>query len=77
MYRQCLLLKGESVYKQDLLWKDHRHIRILQTMISAIHLILGLGIRISDPDVYVVSGAPILGTQGGKSHDSPSSLTQP
>ena len=38
--------------------RDHIHIRILQTMISGTPLILGLGARMSDPDVYVVFRAP-------------------
>ena len=38
--------------------KDHINIRILQTMISGIPLILGLGTRMSDPYVYVVLWAP-------------------
>ena len=33
---------------------DHINIRILQTMISGIPLILGLGSRVSDPYVYIV-----------------------
>ena len=38
--------------------KDYINIRILQTMISGIPLILGLGTRMSDPYVYVVLWAP-------------------
>ena len=34
---------------------DHINTRILQTMVSGIPLLLGLGTRISDPYVYVVS----------------------
>ena len=40
--------------------KDHINIRTLQTLISGIPLILGLGTRVSDPYVYVVSWAPIF-----------------
>ena len=36
----------------------YRNIRILQSMISGIPLILGLGARMSDPCVYVVFWAP-------------------
>ena len=38
--------------------KDHINKRILQTMISDILVILGLGTRMSDPYVYVVFWAP-------------------
>ena len=34
------------------------NIRILQSMVSGIPLILGLGTRMSDPYVYVVFWAP-------------------
>ena len=37
---------------------DQMNIKILQTMISGISLILGLGIGMSDPYVYVVFWAP-------------------
>ena len=40
--------------------KVHMNIRILQTLISGIPLILGLGTRMSDPYVYVVCWAPNL-----------------
>ena len=36
--------------------KDHINIRILQTMIPGVPLILGLGTRMSDPYVCVVFG---------------------
>ena len=39
--------------------KDHINIRILQTMISGIPLVLGLGTRMSDPYVYLVLWGPI------------------
>ena len=39
--------------------QDHINIRILQTMISAIPLILGLETKMSDPYVYVVFWAPM------------------
>ena len=38
--------------------KDQTNIRILQTVISGIPLILGLGTKMSDPYVYVVFWAP-------------------
>ena len=34
--------------------RDHINRRILQTMISGILLVLGLGTRMSDPSVYIV-----------------------
>ena len=36
----------------------YRDIRILQTMVSGIRLVLGLRTRLPDPDVYVVCWAP-------------------
>ena len=39
------------------------NIKILQTMISGIPLRLGLGTTMSDPYVYVASGAPIVEIQ--------------
>ena len=38
--------------------KDHINIRILETMIFGIPHSLGLGPRMSDPDVYVIFWAP-------------------
>ena len=38
--------------------KDHKKIRFLQTMISGIPVMLGLGTGMSDPYVYVVYRAP-------------------
>ena len=41
--------------------KDYINIRILRTMVSGIPLILGLGTRMSDPCVYVVFWALMMG----------------
>ena len=38
--------------------KDHINTRILETMVSGIPLILGLGTRMPDPDVSVVLLGP-------------------
>ena len=46
-----------TIYARGL--SDDINIRILQTMISGVPLMLGLGTRMSDPYAYVVFGAPI------------------
>ena len=55
--------------------KKHINIRILQTMISGIPLILGLGIGMSNPYVYVVLGPYIKLSGGGGDHGTGSGRT--
>ena len=46
-----LMIKVSANFRDP---KNHINVKILQTMISGIRLVLGLGGRMSDPCVYVV-----------------------